>query len=112
MINDRPYIPRSQGVIERVLQTIKKSITVNYIQDLQNFNLEEKLPFIINTCNNTIHTVTKYTPTEIIIVLMLNYFKKYIKTFLIIILIIKILLILFLLKNAYYVTILLKLKKR
>ena len=63
-------------MVERVHQTIRKSIIVNYIQDIKNFNIVEKLPFIINSYNSTIHSVTKFTPTEVFYSTNIELFNK------------------------------------
>ena len=66
MVKGNPYQPHSQGVVERVHITLRKALIVNYLENLNNFNIESALPLIVNIYNNTVHSVTKYTPNEIL----------------------------------------------
>ena len=63
-------------MVERVHQKIRKNIIVNYIQDIKNFNIEEKLPFIINSYNSTIHSVTKFTQRDVFYSTNIELFHK------------------------------------
>jgi len=42
-------------------------------------NLENDLVEVVKTYTRSIHTVTKYTPIEIFLVLIRNFMKKFIK---------------------------------
>ena len=60
LINGAPYQPHSQGVVERVHRTIRLSLVAKFIEDTNNLNL-----LCVHHYNNTIHSVTKFTPNEI-----------------------------------------------
>ena len=65
LINGAPYQPHSQGVVERVHRTIRYSLVAKFIEDTNNFNLETILPLCVHHYNNTIRSITKFTPNEI-----------------------------------------------
>ena len=64
LIRGKPYNPHSQGVVERVHVTIRKALNVNFLDNNKDYNLDIILPKVVNRYNNTIHTITKYSPNE------------------------------------------------
>lgn len=58
--------PKSNGLIERFHSTLIEHLRIiNQSKEFQNVNLNNKLKFAIIAYNNTLNTVTKFTPLEI-----------------------------------------------
>ena len=57
-----PYNPYSHGVVERFHKTIKDTLCYIHNDDLENFDIRERLEIVIKKYNNYIHSSTKYTP--------------------------------------------------
>ena len=47
MINGRPYQPHSQGVVERVHRTIRTGLVARYIENPNNYNIEDSLSIVV-----------------------------------------------------------------
>ena len=65
--------PHSQGVCEHVLRTIKTGLKVKKLEHKNNFNIQLEIEEIIKVYNNTLHNVTKYTPNEVFLVVIINF---------------------------------------
>ena len=52
-------------MVERVHRTIRTDLVARYIENPNNCNIEDSLSIVVNEYNNTIHSVTKFTPYEI-----------------------------------------------
>ena len=65
LINGCPYNPRSQGAVERIHNTIRNIMLGIFLDDINNFNLENALLKAVNIYNNNIHRITKFSPNEI-----------------------------------------------
>ena len=64
-IHRLPYLPHSQGVVERVHRIIKK-ILLSYKEDLKDkYNINFALDDVINIKNETITRITKKSPNEL-----------------------------------------------
>ena len=48
--------------MESFRKEIKRLLETKYLEDKKNFNINTKLPEIINIYNNNIHSTTKYKP--------------------------------------------------
>ena len=59
-IKGAPYNPHSQGVVERLHQTLKDLLYCIFIENTENFDLKELLEIDLKKYNNHIHTSTKY----------------------------------------------------
>ena len=73
MINCRSYQPYSQGMVERAHLTIKKNLTIKFIEDMNVFNIDEKFKIVCSNYNKTKHSAIKYTPYEVFLVLILSF---------------------------------------
>ena len=76
MINEKPYQPHSQGVVERVHRTIKKDLIVKFIENTRNFNIEEELKLVCINYNKKVHKLIKYSPLEVFFSTIMNYIKR------------------------------------
>ena len=65
IVNGRPYNPRSQGAVERIHVTIRRELISKFLENINNFNLEESLKKTITNYNRIKHRVTKYSPIEV-----------------------------------------------
>ena len=65
IVNGRPYNPWSQGAVERIHVTIRRELISKFLENINNFNLEESLKKTITNYNRIKHRVTKYSPIEV-----------------------------------------------
>ncbi len=65
MINDDPYSPNSQGMVERIHLTIRYALLSVFLDDELNYDIIRALPIVMNNYNNTIHRTTNHTPYEV-----------------------------------------------
>ena len=52
MINGLPYNPRAQGAVERIHITIRNSLLSMFLENINEFNLENSLVRAVNIYNN------------------------------------------------------------
>lgn len=65
MVHGLPYKPHSQGVVERLHKTIRGGIILSKFVQQNKFNLEMCIDIINKIYNQTINTVTEFSPNEI-----------------------------------------------
>ena len=76
MIRGSPYNPRSQGCVERIHSTIRKSLLTRFISNPNEFDLKNSLIEVMNNYNRTVYSTTMYTPNEVFYSESLELFNK------------------------------------
>ena len=78
IIRDMPYNPHSQWSVERLHQTLKKSLFAVYNEYLSNNNKDVKSENL-NICNNynsVRHNATQYPPIKVFFLIIMIYLIK------------------------------------
>ena len=75
-----PYNPHSQGSVERLHQTLKKSLFAVYNKYLsnnkENFDIKSEILNICNNYNSMKHNATQYPPIKLFFWIIMIYLIK------------------------------------